>query len=43
ARVKQKIRDRIGRRYGLALKEMIEELNPLIRGWNTYHLRKRGW
>jgi group II intron reverse transcriptase/maturase len=40
ARVKQKIRDRIGRRYGLALKEMIEELNPLIRGWNTYH-RKR--
>jgi group II intron reverse transcriptase/maturase len=36
-RIKQRIRDRIGRRYFLSLEELIEELNPVIRGWNNYH------
>ena len=39
-RIKQKIRDRIGRRYSLSLEEMIQELNPVIRGWNNYHQYK---
>ena len=38
--IKQKIRDRIGRRYSLSLEEMIQELNPTIRGWNNYHQYK---
>jgi hypothetical protein len=36
-RIKQRIRELIGRRYGLSLEEMIEDLNPVIRGWNNYH------
>jgi RNA-directed DNA polymerase len=35
-RVKERIRGLIGRRYSLALEELIEELNPVVRGWNTY-------
>jgi len=35
-RIKQKVRDVIGRRYGTSLKEVIRELNPVLRGWNTY-------
>jgi group II intron reverse transcriptase/maturase len=37
-RVKQRIRDKIGRRYSLSLEEMITELTPSIRGWNNYHI-----
>ncbi len=37
-RIKQKIRDKIGRRYSLSLEELIGELNPIIRGWNNYHI-----
>ena len=40
-RIKQKIRDTIGRRYSQSLEEMIYELNPAIRGWNNYHTRIR--
>jgi group II intron reverse transcriptase/maturase len=36
-RIKQRIRDVIGRRFSLSLEEMIGELNPIIRGWNNYH------
>jgi RNA-directed DNA polymerase len=36
-RIKQKLRDVIGRRYGSSLEDLIEELNPVIRGWNNYH------
>jgi group II intron reverse transcriptase/maturase len=36
-RIKQRIRDVIGRRYYLSLEEMIMDLNPVIRGWNNYH------
>ena len=36
-RIKQRIREVIGRRYGLPLEEMISKLNPVIRGWNNYH------
>ena len=39
SRVKANICDRIGRRYGLTLEEMIAELTPIIRGWNNYHTR----
>jgi RNA-directed DNA polymerase len=36
-RIKQRIRDVIGRRYYLLLEELVIELNPVIRGWNNYH------
>jgi len=36
-RIKQKIKEKIGRRYGMSLEEMIKELNPVLRGWNNYH------
>jgi len=39
SRIKARVCDRIGRRYSLSLEEMIEELNPVIRGWNNYHTR----
>ncbi|MBD3391447.1 MAG: group II intron reverse transcriptase/maturase [Chitinivibrionales bacterium] len=41
-RIKQKIRERIGRRFSLSLEEMIGELNPLIRGWNNYQQYRTG-
>jgi hypothetical protein len=36
-RIKQKLRDVIGRRFGSSLEDMIDDLNPVIRGWNNYH------
>jgi RNA-directed DNA polymerase len=36
-RVREKIRKKIGRRYSMSLEEMIEELNPMLRGWHNYH------
>jgi group II intron reverse transcriptase/maturase len=38
-RIKERLREVIGRRYNLSLEEMIEDLNPVIRGWNNYHMR----
>ena len=40
-RIRQRIREVIGRRYGLSLEELISELNPVIRGWNNYHKATR--
>ncbi|MHC4489859.1 MAG: group II intron reverse transcriptase/maturase, partial [Planctomycetota bacterium] len=40
-RIKQRIREVIGRRYTLSLEELIGELTPVIRGWNNYHLAVR--
>lgn len=40
-RIKQRIREVIGRKYSLSLEEMITLLNPVIRGWNNYHTRIR--
>ena len=37
-RIKQKIRDKIGRRYSLSLEDLIAELNPVLRGWSNYHM-----
>jgi len=37
ARFKQKVRGKIGRRYGTSLEELVQDLNPILRGWNTYH------
>ncbi len=37
-RVKQRVRDIIGRRYSLSLEEVIAELNPSLRGWANFHL-----
>jgi group II intron reverse transcriptase/maturase len=36
-RIKQRIREVIGRCYSLSLEEVIGELTPVIRGWNNYH------
>jgi len=38
-KVRQRIRDVLGRRYSLSLEDMIKELNPVIRGWNNYHIK----
>jgi RNA-directed DNA polymerase len=38
-RMKTRVKEVIGRRDSLSLEEMIQELNPVIRGWNTYHTR----
>jgi RNA-directed DNA polymerase len=40
-RVKQKVHDTIGKRFGLKLEDVIKELNPIIRGWNNYQTRIR--
>ena len=40
-RVKQKVHDTIGKRFGLKLEEVVKELNPIIRGWNNYQTRVR--
>lgn len=39
--IKDKIKKVIGRRYSLSLEEMIEELNPVLRGWDNYHRRAK--
>jgi RNA-directed DNA polymerase len=38
-RLKQKVRQTIGRRYGQSPEEVIAELNPILRGWHNYHTR----
>jgi RNA-directed DNA polymerase len=38
-RIKQRIKEGIGRRSSLSLEEMITEVNPIIRGWNNDHTR----
>ena len=40
-RIRQRVKEVVGRRYSLSLEEIIEELNPVIRGWNNYHRRLR--
>ena len=35
-RIREKVRMKIGRRYSMSLEEMIEELNPILRGWHNY-------
>ena len=40
-RIKQRIREVVGRRYSLSLEELIKELTPVIRGWNNYHKATR--
>jgi group II intron reverse transcriptase/maturase len=41
-RIKQKVREVIGRRFSMELEEMIRALNPVLRGWSNYHIRARG-
>lgn len=36
-RVRGKIKETFGRKYGSSLEEIVGELNPIIRGWNNYH------
>lgn len=36
-RIKQRVKEVVGRRYGMSLEEMISKLNPIVRGWNIYH------
>jgi RNA-directed DNA polymerase len=41
ARIKDKVRETIGRQFGKTLEEIIQLLNPVIRGWNNYQTRNR--
>jgi RNA-directed DNA polymerase len=36
-RIREKVRMKIGRHYSKSLEEMIDELNPILRGWHNYH------
>lgn len=36
-RVREKIKETFGRKYGSSLEEIVENLNPVILGWNNYH------
>jgi hypothetical protein len=36
-RVREKIKETFGRKYGSSLEEIVAKLNPVIRGWNNYH------
>jgi len=40
-RIKDRIKEVIGRRYSLSLEEMIKELTLVLRGWDNYHRRAR--
>jgi RNA-directed DNA polymerase len=40
-RIKERVRNVIGRHYSLSLEELIGELNPVIRGWSNYHTKAR--
>ena len=40
-RIKQRLREVIGRRYYLSLEGLIGDLTPIIRGWNNYHVAAR--
>ena len=40
-RIKERIKEVIGRRYSLSLEEMIKELNPGLRGWDNYHRKAK--
>jgi group II intron reverse transcriptase/maturase len=40
-RIRQKVKDVIGRRYNSSLEEIIRELNPVLRGWHRYHAAVR--
>ena len=40
-RIKQRVREVVGRRYSLSLEELIKKLTPVIRGWNNYHKATR--
>ena len=40
-RIKQRVRQVIGKRYQLSLEELVEESNPVIRGWDNYHKQAR--
>lgn len=40
-RIRQRVREVVGRRYSLSMEELIKELTPVIRGWNNYHKATR--
>lgn len=42
AALKEKIRQKIGRRYYLSLQEVIREINPILRGWHQYFRESNG-
>lgn len=35
-RIKQRVKEVLGRRYGTSLEELVREINPVLRGWNNY-------
>ena len=37
ARIRQRVREVVGRRYDTSLEDMIGELNLVLRGWHRYH------
>lgn len=40
-RIKERVKEVIGRRFSLTLEDLIAELNPVLRGWDNYHRRAK--
>ena len=40
---KLKVKEAIGRKYFLAIEDIVKILNPVIRGWNNYQTRGAKW
>jgi RNA-directed DNA polymerase len=40
-RIKERIKEVIGRRYSLSLEDLIKELNPVLRGWDNYQRKAK--
>ncbi len=40
-RIKERVKQTIGKRYSLSMEEVIAELNPALRGWDNYHNKAR--
>jgi len=40
-RIKERVREVIGRRFSVSPEDLIAELNPVLRGWDNYHRKAK--